>query len=110
MAHHFDWEQVLVDDALLPSQFPQRPSEPACVALLRAIFASAIQDLRHPEHCPANQRGCRYCLRRLEAWRWIAGGSAPLSFIDICHGLDLDPLTVRRALRAAAAQRVVAHR
>ena len=68
-------------------------------ALFRAVLLTAFGDVSHGGSC-TQRADCPRCVLRRDVIAWVNGARAPLSFEDVCAGLNLDVGVTRRAVFA----------
>jgi hypothetical protein len=84
-----------VPDTILPAQFfPRSGALPPERRLLMAVLARALLDLQ--THAGTGTPRARRQLAEVEAWFASDDDVWPCSFVNLCHGLELDADAVRR--------------
>lgn len=103
-ADHIPGLEALWSDTVLPEHLATRPATPEA-RLARAVLDDAIDVVLEP---PRFNRAARKLRKRTEEWLASDDVGWPYSFLNICHGLDVDPAWVRgRVHELQAASRPV---
>ena len=91
--------RLQADDCVLLSQLRPTPSQWEVAALFRAVLLTACGDIGHGGSC-TNRADCPRCRLRRDVIAWVNGAPAPLSFEDVCTGLNLNAGVTRRVMLA----------
>jgi len=88
---HIPGLEALWSDSVLPEHLASRPTTPE-ERLARAVLDDAIEVVLAPMRF---NRAARKLRKRTEHWLGSDDVNWPYSFVNICHGLAVDPMWVR---------------
>lgn len=91
-ADHLPGLEALWSDSVLPEHLATRPATPEA-RLARAVLDDAVDVVLEPMRF---NRAARRLRKRTEEWFASGDPEWPYSFVNVCHGLGVDPEWVRR--------------
>jgi hypothetical protein len=99
-----DSETLLAFDAILPSQYYDRGlsslRDEGVHSLLAAILEDAVRAFQFICSAKTLTRRSQIAMHEAELWIFDNSDSHPLSYINVCEGLGLNPVALREGLLA----------